>query len=91
MLKWLLFIDTMITKPVSLSFKKEKFFAINIILTIESKSHKYNKLYYNILYQFSITIEDDNSIILSEYKYIELPKYFLKLNNLFLFSEYIII
>lgn len=74
----------------SLSSKKKKFYSTNITLITKSKSHKYSKSFQNILYQIGITILDNKGIIFLEHEYIELPKYFLKANNLPLFLGYII-
>lgn len=73
----------------SLSSKKKKFYSTNITLITKSKSQKYSKSFQNILYQISITIFDNKGIILLEHEYTELPKYFLKANNLPLFLGYI--
>lgn len=90
MSEWLSLPDTITTsKSTRSSSNKKKFFSINITLIIENKGHKYSKLFQDILYWIDIITEINKNIILLEYEHIELPKYFLKSNNLPLFLGYI--
>lgn len=77
-------------KSIGPSFKKKKVFSTNITLIAKNKFYKYSRLSQDILYQIGIIIEDNNDIIFSKHKYIELLKYFRKSNNLLLLSGYII-